>query len=85
MRLEPPNGAEDFAFTFHGILARALTPLQHAKVSILALSTFATDYVCVKDAELDRAIEALHSAKPDIEAAKQSDGTHRLWIVDYES
>lgn len=38
-----------FAFTEIGILVRALQPLARAGISILAVSTFDTDYVLIKD------------------------------------
>lgn len=54
------QGPLDFALT--GILASLAAPLASAKISLFALSTFDTDYLLVKDAELARAIEALAKA-----------------------
>jgi hypothetical protein len=51
-----------FAFTQTGILAAVLAPLAQAQVGILAVSTFDTDYVLVKDTNLGRAQEALVAA-----------------------
>jgi hypothetical protein len=51
-----------FAFTQTGILAAVLTPLAQAEVGILAISTFDTDYVLVKDTNLGRAQDALAAA-----------------------
>jgi uncharacterized protein len=51
-----------FAFTQTGILAAVLTPLAQAQVGILAVSTFDTDYVLVKDTNLGRAQDALVAA-----------------------
>jgi hypothetical protein len=49
-------------FTMVGVLASLLTPLAEANVTILAVSTFNTDYVLIKETRLDRAIQALESA-----------------------
>ena len=53
-------GTLDFALV--GILARLAAPLAEAGVSIFALSTFDTDYLLVRAADLDTAIEALRAA-----------------------
>lgn len=53
-------GPLDFALT--GILAALAGPLAAAGVSIFALSTYDTDYVLVRAADLDRAITALAAA-----------------------
>lgn len=54
------HGPFDFALT--GILASLLVPLAEAEVGIFALSTYDTDYLLVKEADLNRAIEALAGA-----------------------
>jgi uncharacterized protein len=54
--------AGPFAFTQTGVLASVLTPLAAAKVSILAVSTFDTDYVLVKNEALMTAHAALEHA-----------------------
>jgi uncharacterized protein len=63
MRLE---GA--FAFTEIGILVSVLQPLASAKISILALSTFDTDFILIKEDALTRArgvlAEAGHEVRP---------------------
>lgn len=51
-----------FAFTLTGILSSVLAPLAAAKVGILATSTFDTDYVFVKQVQVDDAIRTLESA-----------------------
>ena len=51
-----------FAFTQTGILAAVLNPLAEAHVGILAVSTFDTDYVLVKDTNLSRAQDVLVAA-----------------------
>jgi uncharacterized protein len=45
-----------------GILAAVLTPLAQAQVGILAVSTFDTDSVLVKETNLGRAQDALVAA-----------------------
>jgi hypothetical protein len=49
-------------FSMVGILADILEPLRQAGISILALSTYDTDYVFVKDDRLERSVEALVEA-----------------------
>ncbi len=51
-----------FAFTQTGVLASVLAPLAEARIGILALSTFDTDYLLVKSTDLEAAVRALHSA-----------------------
>jgi hypothetical protein len=52
-----------FAFTQTGILAAVLEPLAQARIGILAVSTFDTDYVLVKGAEAGRARDVLTEAR----------------------
>ncbi len=54
------RGPLDFALT--GVLAALAEPLAREGISIFAISTFDTDYVLVKDADLPRALAALASA-----------------------
>jgi len=54
--------AGPFPFTATGVLASALTPLAAAQISILAQSTFETDYVLVKADQLSVARAALTAA-----------------------
>ena len=51
-----------FAFTATGILSAVLAPLAAAKISILGLSTFDTDYLLVKTSQLDATVCALEAA-----------------------
>jgi hypothetical protein len=51
-----------FSFTEVGVLAGVLEPLAAARVSILAVSTFHTDYVLVQTEDLTRARDALLAA-----------------------
>ena len=46
-------------FTMVGVLASILKPLAEAKISILAISTFDTDFVCFKKTRLSDVIAAL--------------------------
>lgn len=51
-----------FAFDQVGILASIAAPLAQARIGIFAISTFDTDYVFVKDADLRSALAALAGA-----------------------
>lgn len=51
------EGPLDFSLT--GILASISALLAQSKISIFAISTFDTDYVLVKENDLDAAVEAL--------------------------
>jgi uncharacterized protein len=50
-------GPLDFSLT--GILASLANALAEAKISIIALSTFETDYILVKNKDLEKAVKAL--------------------------
>ncbi|MBP3984446.1 ACT domain-containing protein [Pseudoxanthomonas helianthi] len=54
------RGPFDFALT--GILVAVLEPLAAAGIGIFAVSTFDTDYVLVKDSNLQAATDALAKA-----------------------
>ncbi|MFW6250195.1 MAG: GNAT family N-acetyltransferase [Alkalispirochaetaceae bacterium] len=49
-------------FTMTGILASILKPLADGEVSILAISTYDTDYVLVKRFALEKAVDALRGS-----------------------
>jgi len=51
------QGPLDFSLT--GILASLAAPLAQAKISIFAISTFDTDYILVKDDNLNKAVQVL--------------------------
>ena len=51
------EGELDFSQT--GILASLAAPLAEAKISIFAVSTFNTDYILVKNNNLEKAIKTL--------------------------
>jgi hypothetical protein len=57
-------GPLDFALT--GVLAAITEPLAQAGIAIFATSTFETDYVLVRQAALDAAVEALREAGHEI-------------------
>ena len=56
-RLEGP-----FDLSMVGILASVATPLAEAGASIFAVSTFDTDYVLVREKQLDLAIDTLRAS-----------------------
>ena len=58
------HGPLDFAQT--GILASMTTPLASAGISVFAFSTYDTDYIMVKDADVDLAIAALTQSGHEI-------------------
>lgn len=49
-------------FSLSGILAALAVPLADAGVSVFALSTFDTDYLLVREAQLETALRALRAA-----------------------
>src|SRR5262245_30133452 len=54
--------AGKLAFSMVGILASLLTPLAEAGISVFFVSTFSTDYVLVKQTDLEKALSALDAA-----------------------
>ena len=58
-------------FDLVGIFASMAQPLAEAGLSIFALSTFDTDYVLVKAADLARAREVLEAVGHDVIVARQ--------------
>ncbi len=55
------QGPLDFELT--GILSSLLTPLAENKISLFAISTYDTDYILIKDHDLDKALEILKVLK----------------------
>ena len=53
-------GTVDFSLT--GVLASLTAPLAQADISIFAVSTFDTDYILIKEEQVDKAIGALSEA-----------------------
>jgi hypothetical protein len=58
--------AEPLDFNAVGIMARLTAPLAKARISILALATFDTDYLLVPNADLRQAVAALRAAGHDL-------------------
>jgi hypothetical protein len=56
-------------FTQVGVLAALCVPLAEAGISIFSVSTFDTDYLMLKEANLRAAIEALREAGHDFEVS----------------
>ncbi len=54
------GGPLDFSLT--GIMSSLTIPLAQAGISVLAISTFDTDYLLVKEAQVDRAVQKLSQA-----------------------
>jgi len=50
------------AFSLTGIVAALATPLADAAVSIFSVSTYDTDYLLVRDEDLEKAVTALERA-----------------------
>jgi hypothetical protein len=61
------EGQLDFALT--GILASLAAPLADAGIGIFAISTFDTDYLLVKEKDLERAIAVLSQAGHTVDEA----------------
>ena len=59
-----------FEFHLTGILLQVAKPLADAGISIVALSTFNTDYVLIKADHRDRAIETLRDAGHTIQESR---------------
>ena len=57
-------GPLDFSLT--GVVASLVDPLARAEIPIFVISTFETDYVLVRDADLDAAVEVLELAGHDV-------------------
>lgn len=57
------------AFGLTGILASIVRPLAEAAISIFAISSFDTDYVLVKEDNVEGAIEVLRQAGHEVERA----------------
>ena len=66
------RGPLDFNIT--GVFAGLATPLAAAGISIFAVSTYDTDYVLVRNGDLDRAVRALREAGHSV-----SEGRDTSW------
>lgn len=49
-----PEGARTAGFDLTGVLASLSVPLAQSGISVFAISTYNTDYLFVKDRDLDR-------------------------------
>jgi uncharacterized protein len=58
------HGPLDFSLT--GVMASLAVPMAEAEISIFAFSTFDTDYLMVKQGNLEKAIRALTGAGHEI-------------------
>jgi hypothetical protein len=57
-----------------GIFASLSQPLAEAGISLFAVSTFETDYLLVRSADLERAVEALERAGVRVVGRRDGDG-----------
>jgi hypothetical protein len=53
-------------FTLIGILSSMTSTLAHAQVAVFVISTYDTDYIFVKESDLERAVGALQKAGHDL-------------------
>ena len=60
-----------FALSEVGILLKVAVPLAAAGVSILALATYDTDYVLVRETQLARAVAELRAAGHSVDARRE--------------
>ena len=51
-----------FDFSVSGVNASLASPLAEADISVLAIATYATDYLLVKEEKLERALQVLEQA-----------------------
>ena len=61
------EGVLDFSLV--GVLSEISGVLARARVGIFAVSTYNTDYILVKAADLERALDALQAAGYEVQAA----------------
>jgi len=67
------EGPLDFSLT--GVLASLAEPLARAGIPIFAISTFDTDYVLVKAANLEAAVAALEAVDHVVHVAREGSGS----------
>ena len=58
------HGPLDFSLT--GVMASLVAPMAEAEISIFVFSTFDTDYLMVKESNLEKAIRALTDAGHEV-------------------
>ena len=56
-----------FDFTVAGVNASLAIPLAEADISVLAIATYATDYLLIQEENVERAIQVLEQAGHSIE------------------
>ena len=56
-----------FDFTISGIHASLAVPLANADISVLAIATYATDYLLMKEKDVERAIAVLSQSGHSVE------------------
>ena len=56
-----------FDFSVAGVNASLAIPLAEADISVLAIATYATDYLLIKEENVERAIQVLEQAGHSIE------------------
>lgn len=54
-------------FSTVGVLASLVTPLADAGISVFVISTFDTDYLLVKEGDVEKAVETLCQAGHEVE------------------
>ena len=57
-----------FDLTEVGVIASLAKPLAEAKISVFVIGTFATDYLLVKEPNLDKAVAALEKAGHSVQS-----------------
>jgi hypothetical protein len=62
-------GILDFALV--GVLASLAVPLARAGIGLFVISTYDTDYLLVRETDLDRAVEALVAAGHSVEGGRR--------------
>lgn len=67
------RAAGPIPFQSIGVLSGIANALADARVSLLALSTFDTDYVLIRESSLAAAVEALHAAGHEVAGAPSAD------------
>jgi hypothetical protein len=65
------EGPLDFSLT--GVLASLTAPLAREGISVFAISTYDTDYLLVKEAQLEGAIQRLREEGYEIEKSSESE------------
>ena len=68
-----------FAFSVSGIHAALAVPLAQANISVLAIATYDTDHILVKEENLERAMQVLIRVVHHSKTAAQTDFSfHKL-------